>query len=58
MILLNALSLQQIVLKVPILFVLKDFSTFQFLFFSSACNLFLSLRGSIQFLVIQKLFFP
>ena len=46
--LLNALSLSRIVLKITILFVLKDF-IFQFLFSS--------LRGSILFPVIRKLFF-
>ena len=47
--LLNAVSLQLKLLKFMILFDFKYFYIFQFLFFSSTCNLYSSMRSSIPF---------
>ena len=50
----EAVSLLLIVLKFMILYILKifkDFSLFSALFFSSTCNLILSLRGLIKIFI-------
>ena len=59
MILLYAVSSEQIVLKFMVLFNYIFFSNFvwSLLFFWSNCSLFSSLRGPIQLLVIQNLDF-